>query len=277
MKTNYNMFFELTAVHKYYESGKCECLTFEADPETTRLFKRYKLGMSMVAGHFRLYNFGRSLTDLLGSLTSISSRGYFEIDIVCNDPLFYNFTELPIGWAGSIEYNTADTSVPAANGPTQLNPTLAPRQQVNYAGKILINFTDLASLQAAPQFYIDFTPRATQWQYYVINQSTVELSAPVIEDKQKNTFEGPQHVVTETGQPAMFFSSGELLLPLSNWPQYKFNLLNRLPPKSQGASTAGTTARVVFKGLPNPDPVNVGQAILVNNRQQLSSPMYVYL
>lgn len=277
MSTNYNIFFELTAAHKYYESGRCECLTFEADPETTLLFNRYKIGISMAAGHFRLYSFGRSLADLLGSLTSSSSRAYFEIDIVCNDPTFYNFTELPIGWAGSIEYNTGDTSVPAVNNATKLNPTLSPSAPgCYYAGKILINFSDLAALQAAPQFYIDFTPRATQWQYYVINQSAVELSAPFIEDKQKKTFEGPQHVVTETGQPAMFFSSGELLLPLSNWPQYKFNLLNRQPPKSQGASAAGTTARIVFKGLPNPGPVNVNQ-VQVNDRQQLSSPMYVYL
>ncbi len=276
MKTNYNIFFELIAGHNYYESGSCECLTFQADLETMQLFKRYQIGMSMVAGGFRLYSFGRSLSTLLNSLTSSSSRSYFKFDIVCNDASFYNFTELPIDWVGSIEYNTGNTSGSAANGAIKLNPTLLPREQDEYAGKILINFNDLPSLEKEPRFYIEFMPRATQWQYYVINQSEVDLSSPVIEDKQKNTFEGPQHIVTVFGQPAIFFSSGERLLPLSNWPKYKFNLLNHLPPKSQGAVAAGTTTRIVFKGLPNPDPGNVSQ-VLINNRQQLSSPMYVYL
>ncbi|RYU91642.1 hypothetical protein EWM62_06800 [Mucilaginibacter terrigena] len=276
MKINYNIFFDLMVGHNYYESGWCECLTFQPDPETKQLFKRYQIGISSVAGGFRLYTFGRSITALQKSLTDISSRGYFQLNIICNDASFYNFTELPIDWAGSIEYNIGNTSGQAANGSIILGPTLIPRQQYNYAGKILLNFEDFPSLEEQPRFCIEYTPRATQWQYYVINQSAVELSSPVIEDKQKNTFDGPQQVMTELGQTAMLFSSGDRLLPLSNWPKYKFNLLNRLPPKSQGTVTAATTAKIVFKGLPNPNPDFVSP-VLVNNRQQLSSPMYVYL
>ncbi|QHS56443.1 hypothetical protein GWR56_13180 [Mucilaginibacter sp. 14171R-50] len=275
MKVNCNIFFELMTRHAYYESGWCECFSFSADEDTARLFKRYQIGIAAVAGGFKLYTFGRGLTNLVDSLNA-AGPGFFQININCSDPTFYNFTELPTNWIGSIEYNTAYTSAATANA-AELYAKLLPDAQPGYAGKIIINFNDLTSLNGRPAFYIEFSPRATQWQYYVINQSAVYLSSPVIEDKQHQTsFEGPQQVTTVMGQPALFFSSGQRLLPLSNWPKYKFNLLDRLPPKSQGTAAFATTAKMVFKGLPNPDPGYVSP-VLVNNRQQLSSPMYVYL
>ncbi len=275
MKANYEVFFELHTTHNYYRSGVCECLAFKPDTETSQLFKRYQIAVAMVAGGFRLYTCGSNISALLSSLISGSSRSYFRFYITCTDANFCNFSSLPFNWAGSIKYNTNNTSI-SESGAITLTPGMGDSTPSAYAGEICINFNDLVSPEKNRCYHIVFVSRTTQWQYYIINRSKLELTSLLIEGNTQNTFEGPQFVTTVTGEPAMLFSSGKQLLPLSSWPKYKFNLVNRLPPVTQDGTAARTTAKVIFKGLPSPDPGYLNP-IMIDNQQQLSSPMYVYI
>ncbi len=77
----------------------------------------------------------------------------------------------------------------------------------------------------------------------------------------------------ETGQQAILFTSGENLLPLAEIPEYRFNLVNTPVAKS---GQAPLPPQVVFKGLPNPDPVRIG-TVATGEVTRVISPMYVYV
>lgn len=275
MKTGYEIFFDLHAAHSYYQSGVCGCLTFAPDEETSGLFKRYKIGIVAVKTGFRLYTCGTNISALVNSLSSSSDRGYFQIDITCTDANFYNFTDLPANWVGNIGYITNNTLV-AENDIRTLNPTLGDSNDFEHAGQICINFTDLVSASKNPHYQIAFVPRATQWQYYIVNRSMLQLASPQIEGDATIKFDGPQTATIATGETAMCFSSGRQFLPLGNWPQYKFNLVDRLSAGKQEGASARSTAKMIFKGLPNPNPDFISP-VIVDGRQQQSSPMYIYL
>jgi len=68
----------------------------------------------------------------------------------------------------------------------------------------------------------------------------------------------------------MLFSSGTNLLPLSEIPKYKFDLVNNSAAGDLSATKKLSTGKVVFKGLPNPDPGNTG-IIVLNGQKQSSS------
>jgi hypothetical protein len=275
MKRGCEIFFELYATHSYYQSGVCECLGFKPDEETMLLFKRYKIGISGGKAGFRLYTCGNSISALVDSLASSSDRAYFQIDITCLDVNFYNFTDLPANWVGNIGYNTGNASM-EENGTMTLNPTLGDSSDFAHAGQICINFTDMASASKNPQYQIGFIPRATQWQYYIINRSKLQLASPQIEGDASVKFDGPETITTATGEPAVYFSSGRQVLPLCNWSRYKFNLVDRLLVGKQDGASARSTAKMIFKGLPNPNP-DFLSPVMIDGLQQQSSPMYIYL
>jgi len=102
------------------------------------------------------------------------------------------------------------------------------------------------------------------------------MDNPSITGKDGIAFTGPDKVILENGEPALLFSSGNTLLPLSNVPKYVFGLANApIIINGGGVKKTGVT-QTVFKGLPNPDPSRVG-TVIIDGGSKVSSPMYVYI
>jgi hypothetical protein len=139
-------------------------------------------------------------------------------------------------------------------------------------GRVRFYFADLV---ASPAFEIRFSARATQWQYYIINRSAAQLDNPSITGKAGIPFEGPTEVTIASGQQALFFSTGENLLPLSLSPKYRFDLVNTAATDN-GSAARKSNAKVIFKGLPDADPKNIG-IVRINGNTQVSTPIYVYV
>jgi hypothetical protein len=145
-------------------------------------------------------------------------------------------------------------------------------------GSLIIHFDDILKFRADKgytQFGISFEARSTQWQYYVINKTSIQLDNPAI-GKTDINFTGPQNVVLGNGEQAILFSSGDHLIPLSEIPKYKFDLVNTPATNDRIQIKNKSASKLIYKGLPNPNPERIG-ITKVNGQNQVSSPIYIYV
>jgi hypothetical protein len=274
MIERYQCLFQLDVFHSYFQKDICRCLEFNADSATEKLMKRFRFIIRRQINGIGLYaNAAQSLQQVLSYVEQATGQDSFCFQIRTNDPDFNFFTALPPNWVGQLLYDSNNSSV--VDDKVNLNQRLSGNAGTLCMGKVTLRFADILKLSEQngfANFEIRYQARATQWQYFVINRSLVPLHDPVILGKEPVNFEGPENVVIATGQAALLFSSGENLIPLSEEPIHKFDLVNR------PSSTDNTSIRpqIIIKGLPTPNPEWIGR-VTVNAAEQLSSPMYVYL
>jgi hypothetical protein len=266
--------FDVLVYHTFFDTGKCNCLHFIPDPAAEKLFRKFGLRMNHLSNGFELYVPSHSsVTDTLNYISKTTALDYFEFSIQSENPFFTLFTAIPINFAGQITYTSKDPENQDSNGTVLLHETLAQEKSGSFLGVLRIYFEDLTTTDPL-HFELHFTARATQWQYYVINKNAVPLNHPVISEKGKMQFEGPQQVVLPTGEKALLFTSGETDLPLSEKPKYKFDLSSKSEPSDSGQPNSN--GKVLLKGLPVPDVSRIG---IIDNTGtiQVTSPMYIYL
>lgn len=263
MQSNYQPVFGVTVLHSYFEQQVCKCLQFQPSQVTNKLFKKFDCIMRKSINGFELYiNSKQSVSNVLNYMQNITGQTFFEFDITTTDDYFISFTDLPVDWLGTIMYNSED--VVRSENTVQLNAQLINNDAPSATGNLKIHFSDIADYQ---QFNINFSARSTQWNYFFINKNSVLFDAPAIA-KSEFDFGTPQQVTIANGEQATMFSSGESLIPLSENPKYKFDLVNN--------SSATRSPKILFKGLPNPD-VKRSDIVKVKGQKQFSSPMYIYL
>ena len=89
------------------------------------------------------------------------------------------------------------------------------------------------------------------------------------------SFEGPVKIKIATGEEALLFTSGDHLIPLTQSPKYKFNLINE-SVKEGDSQKNRISSKMILNGLPNPKPERIGFEIDAITKI-VSSPMYVYI
>lgn len=288
----YQRLFQLNVSHSYFQEDICRCLEFNADAATAQLMKRFRFLIRRQADGFGLYsNFNQTAGQLLQYIEEATGQHSFSFEIRTTNPDFNLFTELPANWVGQIIFNSMDNTV--ITNKVLLSQRLSPNAGTLCLGMVTLRFEDILqycghTVSAYTQFEIRFEARATQWQYFVINRSQVPLSNPAIcgkkpglSAKDQISFDGPVHVITAAGQAALLFSSGNQMIPLTEAPIYKFDLIDRTGTAGN-ATTIGSAEdkkaakpTIILKGLPNPDPQWIGRA--TGEAEALSSPMYIYL
>ena len=278
--SSFKLVFKVAVLHTYFEQSICNCLQFSAGADTLTLIKRFGFKLKNNVNGFELYvNSDSPLNELFKYISNTTDQTLFDFDIVTNNKNFTGFTDLPFNWVGQLLYNSQASTSTADAGIVQLSETLSKNQSSPLLGNLKLNFNDILKFSAETnpvQFNICFKARATQWRYFIINKSLVQLSSPAISGKTGIDFTGPENITLETGQQAMLFSSDNTLIPLSERPMHRFDLVNK-PSGSTGSSFAKASApKVIFKGLPNPDPSRFG-LIEIDKVNQVSSPMYVYV
>jgi hypothetical protein len=278
IQSNFIKIFSTAVYHTFYDNGKCNCLHFIPSHKTDKVLKKFGFKMNPISNGFDLFsNTTSSLSDLLDYISKTTQQNYFEFEIRCSNPNFILFTTLPIKWLGAINYSSQDPKNQNNNGTITLNQTLEEKLMSPYFGYLKIYFEDLLqnpNSTAPPLFEINFTARATQWQYYFINKNAIPLNNPSITEKENIQFDGPEKVTIQTGESALLFTSNKTYIPLSEKPKYKFDLINK--NVSNPPNQKNTNGKVIIKGLPVPDVSRIG--IIENNEQnQVASPMYIYL
>lgn len=274
IRSNYQVAFSAEVLHSYFEKDVCRDMQFNSTPATDTLMKRFDCRLRHKINGFDFYtNTTQALTALLDYIQQVTGQAFFEFTIKSNHPHFSCFTELPVDWSGTITYDSGAAINTIDGNIIQLGAQLVNNSSSSPLGTLTVHFSDIANKGSYPQFRISFNARATQWQYFVVNRSAVVFDMPAI-GKTTVDFSGPQKVVIDSGEAALLFSSGDNLIPLSEIPKYKFDLINN-PPEGETARKS-KAAKILFKGLPNPDPKRVG-IVNVKGQKQLSSPMYIYL
>ncbi|WP_289659410.1 hypothetical protein [Flavobacterium panacagri] len=275
IQSNYIKVFRTAAYHTFFDNGRCNCLHFAPNHKTDRTLKKFGFKINPISNGFDLYsNTKSSLSDLLDYIFKTTQQNYFEFDIRCSNPYFILFSNLPINWIGIITYSTQDSKNLNTDGKIVLNQTLQSKAASNYFGHLKIYFDDILKDRNTADtifFEINFTARATQWQYYFINRNAVPLDNLSITQKENIQFDGPQKVTIQTGESALLFTSNKTYITLSEKPKYKFDLIS-----ISASNQDNTRAKVIIKGLPSPDVSRIG--IIENNDQnKVASPMYIYL
>ena len=271
IRSNFQPLFKITVSHSYFEQGICQCLWFKEGKATADLSKRFGLKRRDTINGLEFYaDTQATIRAFLNYISSTTKATYFDFDLETTDDAFRTFTESPLGWLGQFVYDSQNESNTNDRGITQLNAELSPDFNAKSVGSLKIYFSDIIK-QGFAQFAISYMARATQWQYFIINRSAVKLDNPAISGKNEVKFDGPETVTMDNGQKAILFTSGSNLLPLSKVSGLRFDLVNN----SVQADSQKSSSKIIFKGLPSPDPIRIGTVQGQSN--QLASPMYVYI
>lgn len=273
----FQLILSVNVFHSYFEQHVCHCLEFTATAGTQQILNRFGFKIRKRTNGFDLFSSSaQPMGQFFQYITQTANCNAFDFEINTNNPAFGLFTELPVNWIGELIYTSNHYSGTDKDTAIQLAVSYSENKSSAVLGKLTLNFDDI--LQSPNQsgrtsFDLVFQARATQWQYFVINKSSVQLDDPVVSGKGSVEFGKAQQVTTEAGESALLFSSGKHLIPLSEHPVYSFDLLSQ----SSGAATGKKPAspKVIVKGLPNPDPHRIGR--VEGDEQQISSPMYIYL
>jgi len=279
IQSNFKIVFRVDVLHSYFEQNICNCLQFVPDGATNQLLKRFGFRIRNKVNGFDLYiDQGSDLTSFLNYVAEISGQAYFDFWIDTNNLKFNLFTELPVNRHVQLIYDSHAEANSYEQNIIQLGEGFSEGNGNSKLGRLVVHFDDLIKRQANKgyvQFCINYKARSTQWQYYFINKSSVQLSNPAVTSKTGVYFGSPANVVIESGQQAILFSSGSNLIPLSQVPKHKFDLVNNPTTTGTETSKQSTNTKTIFKGLPTPDPMRIG--FNGNNEDLLSSPMYVYI
>ncbi|GAB2808431.1 hypothetical protein [Ferruginibacter profundus] len=273
--------FSFEVWHTYFTKDICRCFTFKPGPVTAALQRKYGFIMQQnnYGNGFTFYS--GSAGDTVGLLNYITtSTGYTQFDFVIEstDAAFYTYTSLPANWHGLLEFNSdAATAVPAT-GQILLRTQFSAAANVRAAGSVLIYFSDIINAcndKNTPAYIARLQAKATQWQYFFINNSALPLNDPLVQGSNGTAFEGPETVTIATGQKALFFNSGKQLLPLTEKLVQQFSLVNR---GSRLNDTVKSPARIktIIKWLPCPVPSQF-DIVQVDGVTQFSSPMYIFI
>ncbi len=270
INSNFQSIFTVQVWHSYFSDGACKGLQFIPSHLTKELVNRYGFLYRKVVNGFEWYaNSTTPLPDYLNSITKATGQNFFEFDIITNSQLFYTYTDINQNWKGQFLYSSKLTVPKEEKNTLQLTPTLK-EGSTTILGKVILFFDDLtASIQNSKPvpYSIQFDARATQWQYYIISRNAKAENNLEIKGKTDMTFSNPQEVTIASGEKALLFTSTSPII-LQEKPSYKFDLV------STGSTNTKLSNKVIYKGLPNPDPRNVAT---IQNINQLASPMYVYI
>ncbi|GGB79254.1 hypothetical protein GCM10007424_19270 [Flavobacterium suaedae] len=268
-KSNYIPVFSLSVSHSYFADGICRGINFQPCGTTLLLTDRYNFKYRSLPDGFAWYaGTADTLEQFLNSIAKTIGQTYFEFEITVT-PNFYNYTTLPENTINEQVYNSNNATDNILN-------SVSTGESGNCFGKLIINFDDILKVNTTENpasYIIQFEAKKTQWQYYIINRSKVECNNLAITGKENITFQGPDTITTAGGEQAILFTSGDVLIPLKEKPEYSLSLISQ---PEQTNSKIKSSNKIIYKGLPTPTPDNIGFA-KGNKLDSIASPMYVYI
>lgn len=275
--THYKIVLSLSVAHNYFVNGVCPSLRFSIAPEQKSFMHQYGFRLVPKQGGFDLaVNSLQPLEKYIDYLRLKTAFSSFLFEVHVSDPVFYQYTEMPLNQLMGFSYTSADVMADSTSeSSVELKPNLVETSMNNVLASIAIQWSDVIAAGASiPVYTIRYQSRKTQWRYYVVSANTSEAEKMIIEDKEGHRFQNSGTTTLANGRTAVCFISVNDDMALSEKPKYKFNLLKDTNETSAGS--AKRSAQIIFKSLPNPDPGNL--VVKHENGNQLAvSPVYVYI
>lgn len=275
--SNNTKVFSIRYTHAYFNNEPTSFLKFFPSPNTKQLMDRYGILINTMTDGFDLYaNTSQALDEYLKYVQNATQVDSFDFDIQTEDPLFYNYTALPIDWQGVFEFSSERSQYDAQLNIFMLEEQLSPPQETNTTATLSINFTDIINAisdYSEANYKISFAVRQTQWRYYIINNSNLSFEYFKIDSGDHAIFEPGIKETLSNNQEATMFSSGANRLALSKFPDHNYNLVGINAVNGSAQQQAST---ILFKGLPTANPSSFN-LITVNEETVVVSPMYIYI
>lgn len=260
----------LNAVHTYFEPTERIGLKFSIGAASQQWAKRYGVYLNTTFNGCTVYsNSSAETSRLLETIKNTTGTNALRIDVYAANANFYVFTKLPKNWLGIVQYKSSNVTK-QPDEIQQLTPTHTTTSAANKLGEVTLYFDDLVKTNTPNNYQLHFEARATQWNYYVINNGDAPLVNPFIETKNKIAFKKPVEVELQNNTKALLFSSGDSNIPLASTPKQKFKLMDDLGMNSANKKKT----RTIFKNLPNPIPTRTS---IAQTNEIYVSPMYIYL
>ncbi|NQY29144.1 MAG: hypothetical protein HRT69_06700 [Flavobacteriaceae bacterium] len=279
IRSGYKQIFQVKVLHSYFNDNVCSCLDFVPSDSTMKMMQRFGLILRSQIDGFSFYCSTKdSLINYLNYIEKVTNEISFNFNVHSKDIYFNLITDLPTNWLGTISFNSENKTNTFSKKGRELKGVFLKKDYTGSLARLEINFKDIVQLtqqNSVAEFVIKFKSRATQWQYYIINRSSVKLDNPKISSKTDMSFEGPFKTTIATGEEALLFTSGDHLIPLAESPNYKFSLINEAI-KDDNSQNKRTSSKVILNGLPNPTPERIGFKVDTITKL-VSSPMYVYI
>jgi hypothetical protein len=263
--------FEMQIKHSYYKDGRADGYSIVPTIQSSHILNQFDVRLNVSpSGSKVMMNKTASIAEMLGYIKATKNVDYFEFYLQTKEVNFPLITDVPLDWHGHIDYKSSDSEKEGEENRWTLTPNFIEENGASELGRIKIYFDDILKSETPPLYTIAFEARKTQWQYYIINMSEMVYDNLSIIGESMIEFSAPEKVKLPKGNTALFFSSQEQLIPLSEFVHYKFDLIN------EKMSSDRNSEQIVFKGLPIPNAINIGQ-VKVGNKQELASLMYVYI
>ncbi|WP_299276850.1 hypothetical protein [uncultured Psychroserpens sp.] len=270
MNNSYRILFDLLVTHTYFKTGFCEGLTYKPSKSTSELMDRFNLKVLNIDKGFQFYSRGKVPFDtFLNYITKATEHSYFEFNAQSTDQVFYQYTNLPLDDIKTLLFDSEQSH--AEGDFIVLNQQFQKRSANLFT--LRIQFSDILmhlAKDAIGHYRIDFSSRATKWQYTIINNSQEHYNELSIKSNSEVEFDSGKEVVLNNGQKAIAFTSIGDNIVLSQIPKHTFDLV--CTESEMGVKIS----RILFKGLPMPIPSQL-QVIKTNTEMSMVSPIYIYL
>jgi len=250
---DYKRLFKIELRHSYFKEGKLRGVTLQPTEASAPLLQEFDMRIMLQENFLNVY-----LPETTSVLDLIALGITLQFNMVSQDPIFINYTELPMNEQGIVLFKNDSALGNPAQLSTTYQTTANPSQTV---GRISIALANLPYTNNQEPFtYIaQFTARAVAVKYlFVAPPSITQLK---MQGDDAALFSGPFPFVLENGTNAQVFDSGTNLFPLSEVPTVQRTL--------EFLSNAVPAASIK---LPTPSP----ETLRIEN-DRIVAPVYVYL
>jgi len=269
-------------LHQYYDDGFWHHLNIKPDASTNAILHRYHLLLLQTEKGLSVHYDGTgSFVGFVAALTDLLEGRDLRFYLHNSNPYYANISNLPLDWAGQLNYHSQDATTNADNASFKwLNRQLMPRtiSESGVIGQVVITAADLQQClqvdlmhEQAPTFVIEMAARHTQWHYYICNRSERTYQQLSVQNDQGFVFESPKAMNLPTGEAALFFCSGSRTLALQQSISQPFHLVNLIHK-----TTNELNSQSLIQGLPIPQTDQLRIEHTNDGQLYAYSPMYVY-
>lgn len=237
MPVNYQSLLSVTITHSYFANKICKALHLQPSEASRKIMWDFGLIFKPAANGFSIF------ADKQGTENSLNEI-MLQFEITCNDGNFFNYTDLADSKPGCLAYHSTNALNVDKDGITQL--IRLPHAAANYLTVALSDLAEKIRDEVECQFEINFTARATQWRYFLVNKSNARYTDFRI-GNEEIVFNEPVEVNLSTGEKALMFSSGDRLLQLSEYAHHHFSLTAKDP-----MGKINMKSRTIMQHLPGP-------------------------
>lgn len=277
MEHSYHKFLEIEIRHSYFQNSSSNVLNLMPLLETTEKLKQHTV---LIQKNNNIVAFYAGISEAadLDLLTLIGALGSMYFQIVADDPLFYNYSDIPIPTGNELLYfqNIEDSNELQADliSVEDAFPAGQERLEIDVPilGLLHLNFESLAPPQLNEiKLSLNITARRVYWVYKIIIPESRQIQVHHMEilDIDRNNFNGPVQREIVGGQMASVFTSARLLPLRQKLDQHS---LLKLTYSNQGSEL---TTEMEMK-LPNATAENL-ESINIDGSTVWSSTIIVYV